>query len=912
MEFGVLGPVEVRTAGGPVHPGVRKQRLVLAVLLLEAGRLVPVDRLISLLWPDEPPRSARAVVHTQISRLRSVLATAGAARAGVALISDGPGYLLRCDPDRVDAHRFRALCAAARGQDDERRVATLKEALALWRGPALAGLEVPALGHDLEQARLAAWEERFDAEARLGRHREVVAELTALVAAHPHHESLVGRLMVALDRCGRRGEALHAYGELHRRLDRELGVRPSARLRRIHAQLLGAAPERSAPLPRQLPPDVTPFVGRADALAALDRLAGPRPVVVSAVTGVPGVGKTSLAVHWAHRARERFPDGQLYVDLRGYDPGGSALDPADVLGTFLRSLGVAAADVPAEVHARAALYRSLLADKAVLVVLDNARDAAQVRPLLPASPSSAVVVTSRDALSGLVVRSGAVRVPLAALSPDESLGLVRSVLGDRVAREPDAVARLCRLCGHLPLALRIAAELVSLRSGEAIADLVAELRDDRARLSLLSTSDGDEHTAMRAVFDWSYRALPGEARRAFRLLAVHRGPDLGLDAAGALLDVPDPRPVLDTLVHANLVERADGRYRFHDLLRLFAADQPVAPDERRAAARRLLRWYLGAAGRADRALAPGRQAVPDEHPVDGPAFATQRAALAWFDAERENLVAAVRHAADEGVGAWRLAAVTGEYLYVRRLWGDWEATHVVALRAAERAGDATGVAWMSSNLGVLALERHRVDEAVRHLERGLDLVADVPGPVGQHLRGLLGTTLGHALRRRGEFARSLACHSASLDIHRATGNAWGEGETLINLATTRAAQGDHAAAVALLAEAVEVERRLGNWCRVGSALARLAHARHVAGDPAGAAGTFREAADLLLESGDRWAAAWCLVHREDARLALGAAARWGDAEALFGDGTGRLGVADPPGSRHAVVPATDASDLVTE
>lgn len=534
----------------------------------------------------------------------------------------------------------------------------------------------------------------------------------------------------------------------------------------------------------------------------------------------------------------------------------------------------------------------MLADKSVLILLDNARTAAQLHPLLPASTSSAVVITSREELSSFVVRTGAARLGLEELTVKESLDLMRTTLeAERVDQEEDAAIELCMLCGCLPLALRIATELLGERGGGSITALVGRLRDEQTRLSLLETSDGDENTALRAVFDRSYRTLPADAQRAFRLLALHRGPSIGMGAASALLGVPDGRRALDALVHANLLERTgSGRYGFHDLLRLFAAAQPVEPDERRAAAGGMLAWYLDTTWHADRVLAPGRPAVPldPECPAAaGLRFSGQRDALEWFDGEQRNVVAVIQQAAEEGLDAWRLAAAAGEYFYVRRLWADWESTHRAALAVAERHDDTMGVAWMLTNLGVLALERERVDESVTHLETALALLRGrrIAEPAGLHLEGLVTTTLGNAMLRLGHLERSGRFHSASLCIHRRTGNAWCEGETLMSLARTKAAQHDHATAVALLTEAVNVEQRIGNWCRVGLTLARLAHARRQAGDPAGAERTFTEAFAVLLDSGDRWGAAWCLVHRDDLRLARGVQASWDEVERLFADDT---------------------------
>ncbi|WP_290059293.1 AfsR/SARP family transcriptional regulator, partial [Amycolatopsis solani] len=445
MEFRVLGAVEATADGAPVDLGSRKQRLVLAVLLLDAGRPVSRDRLVDLLWPADPPASARGTVQALVSRIRAVFRAAG----GPELVTEGHGYVLRAAPDAVDAHRFTALVHRARAAGDETAVALLGEALALWRGDALAGAADPDVAErllaGLNEARWSALEDRIDAQLRLGQGRAVLAELTELVAAHPLRQRFVGQLMLALHREGRTDAALAAFRGLRTRLAAELGLDPAPELTRLEAAILAgdpaldAAPEPDAVTPvrpAQLPHDVRAFTGRAVDLARLDEPAGPGAGPdIRLVTGTAGVGKTALAVRWAHRVRDRFPDGQLYLDLRGFDPDHEPLTPAVAAAQLLRALGTGPRAIPPDPDGRTALWRSLLADRRVLVLLDNARDSAQVTPLLP--PSGTVLITSRQRLGDLIARTGARAVPLSVLPPADARQLLETVLGPAaVAADP--------------------------------------------------------------------------------------------------------------------------------------------------------------------------------------------------------------------------------------------------------------------------------------------------------------------------------------------------------------------------------------------------------------------------------------------------------------------------------------------
>jgi DNA-binding SARP family transcriptional activator len=616
-EFSLLGPLSVRIDAAAVRIPAGNQRAILAALLLRADSVVTVDELAEVLWGADPPAEARTGVQNHVMRLRKALGPVGSR-----ITTEPRGYLIRVEPGELDLSRFEDSLRESRTAAREGRWADAADqaaaALALWQGEPLADVDSDLLAvrerPRLAELRLRALETRIDADLRLGRHAEVVGELRQLAAEHPLRERLHGLLMLALYRDGRRADALAAYQDASDVLADELGAEPGPDLRQLHRQILNADPALvgsgpaahasapAAPVPQELPGDVAAFTGRAAELAELDRIllrpndkagdAKATAAVISAVSGTAGVGKTALAVHWAHHAAERFPDGQLYVNLRGYDPG-QPMPATDALAAFLRSLGVPGQDIPPQETERSARYRSLLAGRQMLIVLDNASTVEQVRPLLPGHPDCAVVVTSRDSLAGLVARDGAVRLDLDTLTLTDAVALLHELIGGRVDAEPVAAVTLAGQCARLPLALRVAAELAAVRPGEPLANLVTELRDQRRRLDLLDAG-GDPATSVRAVFSWSYQQLGAEAARMFRLLGLHPGPDISVPAAASLAAQaePDARRLLGELAHAHLIaEHVPGRYAFHDLLRPYAADQCHAldsQDEREAAIGRVL------------------------------------------------------------------------------------------------------------------------------------------------------------------------------------------------------------------------------------------------------------------------------------------------------------------------------------
>ena len=850
LEFCLLGPVVVRSGGVALPVPRGRQRAVLAVLLLNAGRVVSVGEIAETLWGPAPLPSAPATVRNYVKRLRRVLGDADQAR----IVTRSPGYAIRVDPAELDVARFEALLdgarTAARGGSWATAADQARAALALWRGEPLADVESEALAireiPRLAELRLQAAELRIDAELRLGRHGVVIAELERMAAAHPLREHLHALLMRALYRDSRQAEALAAYQRARRVLVDELGAEPGAELRELHRQVLtsgpgvagadsgqlppgGARPAGGSPgpvAPRELPGPVPQFVGRAAELAVLTGMLDqasarrPRTLVISAIAGMAGVGKTALAMQWAHQVADRFPDGQLHVNLRGYDPG-QPMPAADALAGLLRSLGVAGQDIPAETAERAARYRSLLAGRRMLIMIDNAGDAEQVRPLLPGSPSCLVVVTSRDALAGLVARDGARRLDLGLLPPAEAVGLLRALIGERVDAEPEASVTLAGYCARLPLALRVAAERAAAAPGVSLAGVTSELADQQERLDRLDAA-GDRLTAVRAVFSWSVRHLDDEAARAFRLLGLH--PSAGFDpyAVAALTDTTLRRArwLLDRLARAHLIEPAgSGRYGMHDLLRAYAADQAAGADseqERGAALTRLFDHYLATA-----AVAAGTlfRADPDQPALAQPAgpvppVTSPAAALAWLDTQRSTLVAVAAHAADHGWPghAIGLAATIFRYPDVGH-FTDAAAMHTHARRAAARAGDRTAEAAALTMLGAADAARGRLRQATSHLAQALALCRADGDRIGE-ARAL--GNLGMANYCQGRYQQSAGCHRKALAIYQEAGDHAGEARELHGLGVVDLRQGRYEQAARYLRRSLALFRDAG--FRSGEAL----------------------------------------------------------------------------------------------
>jgi DNA-binding SARP family transcriptional activator/tetratricopeptide (TPR) repeat protein len=919
----VLGPLEAWRAGSQVGLGPVRQRAVLGLLALSPGELVSRESVVDALWGEDPPATAVSLVQAHVSRLRAVLDPDRSPRGGDGLlVSAGTGYRLRVSADQLDLLAFEQITGRARAvrrSGDALAACGLHErALGLWRGVPLADLGL-LRGH-LAVAHVAgryaaAVMDYAEAAVAAGCAERVLWRLEALMGAEPLNERAGALLMTVLASAGRADAALRVYQELRSRLAEQLGMSPGPELADAHLRVLrqeipGACPGGppgpagqgtgevvSSAVPRQLPPAVAHFAGRRGELMRLTALlAGTHPVaVISAISGTAGVGKTALAVRWAHQVAGSFPDGQLYVNLRGYDPG-APVPAADALAGFLRALGVPGQDIPAGLDERAARYRSLLAGRRVLVVLDNARDAGQVRPLLPGAPGCLVVVTSRDALAGLIARDGAERVDLDLLPLADAVTLLRSLIGSRAGADPSATAALAARCARLPLALRIAAELAAARPAVPLAELAGELAGQQQRLDLLQAA-GDDHTAVRAVFSWSCQNLSPPAARLFRLLGLHPGAEVTACAAASLTRTTPAkaRPLLAELARAHLLtEQVPGRFGRHDLLRAYAielAATTVSRPDRRAALGRLLDYYLHTAAAADHLLYPLRQPVTLAAPGPGVTpehLASHDQALAWLDAEHHALVAAVALAADHGFDAhtWQLAYCLETFLYRRIHWQDWAGTQRTALAAAHRLGDSHAQTHAHSGVANAQVQTGRTVEALSHLATALRLrqdAADVAGQARVHLY------TGRALAGQGRYRDALARSRQSLQLARAAG---APAQPLVADALNQAgwylAQlGHHQQALGYCQQAVSLGHRLGHRQGLASSLGSLAYVYQHLGRHGEAADCYRCAVDLTEELGDLWDKAQALSLAGDAHHADGnlPAARqiWTQALAILND-----------------------------
>ncbi|WP_166427601.1 AfsR/SARP family transcriptional regulator [Nonomuraea mesophila] len=938
--FGVLGPLDVRARGQriPLH-GPRQER-ALAALLLNAGHAVTVDRLVDVVWKD-PPASARRQIQDLVSRLRRALADAGADEAVITTVRGG--YVLRPGAGELDATEFERLVAAARESEPEYAATVLRKALGLWRGEPLSGVDCPALAGDvrtLQEKRLAAWEEWAKLELAAHRHHEVITELTALVERYPLRESLVASLMRAMAAAGRAADALDLYHRAREQLREELGLDPGTELRTLYEHVLRAAepgpppgppsgpppapppapplgpplgpvvpeppPSPQPPQPpqppsppvaaSQLPMDAFGFVGRGDELSRLDALLEhaalqPTAVAMAVVSGSAGVGKTTLVTHWAHRVRERFPDGHLHVNLRGFDPGGPMATPEEAVRGFLSALGVPPQSVPSGLDAQTALYRSVLAGRRMLIVLDNARDAGQVRPLLPGSPGCVVVVTSRDRLPALVAKEGALALPLGLPTSGEARQLLARQLGDeRVAAEPDTVDELVTSCGRLPLALSIIAARAAVRPGVPLAAIAEELREAPGVLDALDA--GDAATRVRAVFSWSYRILDDDAARMFRMLAAHRGPRIGVAAAASLAGVPAraARTLLERLAGAHLVtEDAPRTYTLHDLMRAYAAelgDLHDPPEERAAARSRLYDHYIHTAEQAARLLDPHQDIAHDGPPpgVLTEQHGDQREALAWFGAEHTALLAAVEDAARSGLDAraWRLAMVLYDYLDLHSHLHDQVTVQTIGLEAACRLGDRAGQAHAHRRLGWALRRLARHDDAHAHLRSALDLYEALDDLRNRaHVHG----NLSGLLERQRRYAEALVHAERALQLYTTVGlRAW-QARALNAVGWLHGLLGDYAKSLKCCGEALWMHEESGDWRGQAATWDSLGFAHHRLGSHQQAVACFTRALVLLRHVGDRYGQAETLLVLGDAHQAVGEAGEsvraWRQARDIF-------------------------------
>ncbi|MBX9395021.1 tetratricopeptide repeat protein [Streptomyces sp. TRM72054] len=858
LRFGVLGPVRAWRGGEPLATGSPQQRALLAALLLREGRTATAAQLIDALWGAEPPSQALAAVRTYASRLRKALHPD-------VLVSESGGYAIRSVGDgALDlavAQDLAADAEKARGAGDPGRARQLLgRALELWDGEALAG--VPGPYAETQRVRLEEWrlqllETRLDLDLEQGCHAEAVSELTALTAAHPLRERLRELLMLALYRSGRQAEALAVYADTRRLLADELGVDPRPGLRELQQRILTADPrlaEPSAPAteppappvrPAQLPATVPDFTGRTSFVTELSEVlasAEGRVMAVSAVAGIGGVGKTTLAVHVAHQARSAFPDGQLYVDLQGAGP--RAAEPETVLGSFLRALGTPDSAIPDSLQERAALYRSVLDGRRVLVLLDNARDAAQVRPLLPGTEGCAALVTSRARMVDL---AGAHLVDLDVMSPDEALSLFTKIVGEeRVAAEREAALDVVAACGFLPLAIRIAASRLAARRTWTVSVLAAKLADERRRLDELQAGD----LAVKATFELGYGQLEPAQARAFRLLGLADGPDISLAGAAAVLDLTaeETEDLLESLVDMSLLESAaPGRYRYHDLVRLYARacaerdEHP--PSEQGTAMSRLLDFYLATAAGVYAIERPGDRLVDHLAATDRPGltFPDHASARDWLYTEANCLLAFARQCAGRPDSLRRA---------IDLLWAahdlsesgansrEYEATAKALLDAAQQVGVAQEEARALMTLAHAHLDAGRFDMADREAEqvirRAREAADLLPVCWAHNARGVIALYQN----RNSEGEEHL---SQAIEHFRTLGDRPGEASALCNLSRIHLATGRTQSAVTLAQEGMEIYDLMGNSMRG-------ANGRYALGMALTQSGQLDAAADRLLEA----------------------------------------------------------------
>lgn len=817
---------------------------MLAALLFDANRLVSADQLLDRVWGDRPPQTARGTLSTYVTRLRQALAP-------VPIERRGGGYQITVAPGALDLDRFAELVVRARESSDDRVAArTYELAFEQWRGEPLPGLDTPWANDMrtlLTRQRDAADLDHIDVRLRLGEHAGLLADLAARSTKHPLDERVAGQLILALYRSGRQADALEHYQVFQRRLADELGTDPGPALRELHGQLLSAegivlpADRGRARPPRQLPAAPRPFTGRDAELTSLSRSLddAASTVVISAIGGGGGIGKTSLALHWAHLHADRFPDGQLFVNLRGFDPSGEPTTPSTALRGFLTALGVA--DVPGEVDEQVGLYRSIVADRRMLVVLDNAADTAQVSPLLPGSPAVTTLVTSRRPLTGLVLTHGATAVPLDVLTDAEAHELLAGRLGAaRLAAEPDAVAELVDHCGGLPLALGIVAARAVVSPDTTLTELATQLRSHR--LDGLDT--GEEGLNLRAVFALSHRALAQDTARLACLLGVAPGPDISLAAASALAG-RDATPMLRELEAAHLISRSTGRYRMHDLVRLDAAERAAAlpVDD---ALRALVDFYLRTGQAADRLLEPRRPPFT----ISGPELAAplpvrdETEALAWLDAEQPNIVAAQRLAAERGwhPQVWELSFVTDTVHSRRAMFADHLAVLRAAITAAEAAGEEAIQVRLHANRGQCAARAGLFTESVRHLEQVIALTGDVA------MRGHAHNTLAQTHGQRGDNERALFHANQALEQYRAAGDEMLEAAALNQIGWVEALLGRFDDARTHCQASLDIQRAHGRV--TGEAQDSLGYINEQSGRLAEAIACYREAVAVFESYGD--------------------------------------------------------------
>jgi DNA-binding SARP family transcriptional activator/Tfp pilus assembly protein PilF len=911
--FRVLGPVEVWADGRLVDAGQPRQRAILATLLVDAGRWVPWPAVVDRIWGEQPPQSARRSLHSHIARIRQMLRLAGGENPSPARIVFGSGgYRLETDPDEIDLHRFHRLVARA-GEpriDQRQHISTLDEALTLWRGEPLAGVE----GLWAERTREGLRQEHLEvvvawarAHRQLGNHEKVLHPLAELAVHHPYAEAVEAELMRALHALGRTAQALERYAGVRHRLVDDLGLEPGAELRALHHAILRGEAEPQQPslspdtavshssrhVPRELPAPAQAFTGRVTELADLDKVHDVSTVVITAIDGMAGVGKTALAVRAAYQMLDRFPDGQIFIDLHGHTQGVAPIEPAHALDRMLRSLGVPGDRIPDGMDERAGLYRSQLADRRLLIVLDNAATESQVAPLLPGASGCLVLVTSRRRLAGLDHTS---TLSLDTLPLSDAVALLRQCVNDSsLTTDPDLVDELVELCGRLPLAIRIAAARLRSHPTWNLAHLTQRLRHQQHRLAELAAGQ----RSVTAALDLSYQDLSGDQRRAYQLLGLHPGADTDLYATAALLDytLTEAGLLLEQLLEAHLVqEPIPGRYRFHDLIRAHAsltANHQETENGRLTAVDRLLDYYRHTAAMAMDVVYPyeheRRPQVPPAATAS-PDLSGAASAQSWLDGELPNLLAAATFAAQRERPAHLLhfSAILHRHLRTRGLYHDAVALHGMALITARATGAQTAELEALSGLGHIRRMQSRYEEATDHLWQALQL-ARTTGDRAAELEALVGlghvhrlecryeeatdhyhqalqlgretgnrtaelnalTGLGHMHRRHGRLEQSIDHYHQALRLAHATGNRSGELDVRTALGHIHRRQGRLAQSVDQHRQALQLAHATGHHTAEQNALNGLGRSYRMQGLHEQAAAYYQRLLDLAAERGDR-------------------------------------------------------------
>ncbi|HLX48156.1 MAG TPA: tetratricopeptide repeat protein [Streptosporangiaceae bacterium] len=887
MEFRILGTLEAQAGGCPLPVSRRYDQSVLAALIVDAGRTVPLSRLIDTLWSDDPPQTAAKQVRNTVSRLRALLEAHGLAGA---IVTERAGYRLAVSEQAVDAHRFKTIAAAAnrtavQGHRAE-AAGMLRAALDLWRGPALAGLPgrvLQATATALNEQRHVATDTYYDLQLALGRHHEIAGELAAWAAGQPLRENATAQYMLALYRCGRRADALAAYHRARTLLATELGIDPGAELRRLHQQILTGDPELNLVVPEgrssatapghragsaagpagpaalevrsSLPPDAAAFTGRdtelAQVTAAVTDAAGAGGVVaVRAIDGMPGIGKTALAVHAAHVLADRFPDRQLFIDLHAHTPGRDPVRPQDALAGLLAATGVDPRFLPEDLDGRAAIWRDTIAGRRALLVLDNAASTSQVTPLLPGCGTCLVLVTSRRHLGDL---PGVVTPVLLDVLPPAQAMEMFTRLAPRAAGSRDEVAEVVGLAGFLPLAVSLLARVFTRHHSWTLASLAAETRE---RLLTLTA----ESQSVTAAFAVSYRHLDPAGQRLFTLLGLHPGTTTDACAAAALTGTSLARAtrVLDELHGEGLLtETGYRRYGMHDLLRRYARDQATAipAQDAQQAVGRLLDYYQQTATRANvwlaRPTSPGLPpATPPAGPPAAPDLKDTSQALAWARAERASLLACLNHATRSGQDA-RVITLTAAIAGLLRRDGPWADAithHTTALRAGHRLGDRRGQAGALNDLGDMRRLMGDYPGAAQDLEHALGIYRDLSDRPGQ-ANAL--NDLGAVRLRTGDYPGAAQDLEQALGICRELGDRRGQATAFNRLGAMRLQAGDYPGAAQNLEQALGIYRDLSDRRGQANSLHNLGDVRQRTGDNPAAAQDLEQALVIYCDLGDR-------------------------------------------------------------